>query len=249
MDIENICRSIKEGNSILQIASEHAVDRAKIYSLLNKNAVDINRLRLNYNYFSKIDSEDKAYWLGFIYADGCILEHKNRLFINLSIKDKEHLLMFAKTIESNIMPLVYDDRVALSIHNKKMIDDLILLGCIPKKSLILTFPNFIDKSLIHHFCRGYFDGDGCVNLANKEQKKAQLRISCVGTENFLHGMLREYGEQRKLRKTGTNKQASVFEIKGNNVATKFCNWIYQDATIYLKRKKDIFDSVMKQRSI
>lgn len=64
----------------------------------------------NKNYFEKIDSEDKAYFLGLLYADGCnstsATQNHASIVLNLQEGDKEILEKFMKYINSN-KPLLY----------------------------------------------------------------------------------------------------------------------------------------------
>jgi hypothetical protein len=169
----------------------------------------------NENYFTQIDTEEKAYWLGFLYADGYIepIYRKQKIkamraVIGLQEADRNHLEKFLIHIESNA-PITqnitilnhknyYSNRVR--INNTKMCKDLIKLGCVNNKSLILKFPNddIIPKHLIRHFIRGYFDGDGCVyykegekidNRNKKKYKYKRLMVSIVGTESFLNSLI------------------------------------------------------------
>mgnify|MGYP002625860766 CR=1 FL=1 len=71
----------------------------------------------------------------------------------------------------------WQDQYIFSVSSPKMKVDLIRLGAIPNKSLILEFPKDIPNDLIRHFVRGYFDGDGCIS-------KNEDRCSLVSTENF-----------------------------------------------------------------
>ena len=66
-----------------------------------------------------------------------------------------------------------------------MFNDLIKQGCVPNKSLILTFPNKyqVPKNLINHFIRGYFDGDGSIYEYSKTHAGS---ISFIGTESVLN---------------------------------------------------------------
>ena len=124
------------------------------------------RHTLNKNYFKNIDTEEKAYWLGFIAADGCVYKmSKNayRLQINLSAVDIGHLELFNDCIESDYIitqkKVNNSDTCILKISSKEFTDNLINLGITPNKSLIVQMPN-ISQDLIRHFIRGYFDGDG-----------------------------------------------------------------------------------------
>lgn len=124
---------------------------------------------INESYFRDIDDNHKAYWLGFIAADGNIYKH--RLGIELQQRDEDHLKNFLKDIESE-RPLYYRERnncksVSLYINNEIFTDNLIAQGIIPRKTSILKFPDNLDEKYYGDFIRGFFDGDGCYVFTNK----------------------------------------------------------------------------------
>ncbi len=140
----------------------------------------MSKYKYNKDYFKVIDTEEKAYWLGFLYADGCINElHKNgktcsmNLELTLAKVDKEHLEKFAKAIETNV-PIKqrisrYKGKEYVSnriiINSTKMCKDLCDLKCIPNKTYGIRFPdtNIVPKCFMKDFLRGFFDGDGCIH--------------------------------------------------------------------------------------
>ncbi|MDL2302602.1 LAGLIDADG family homing endonuclease, partial [Lachnospiraceae bacterium OttesenSCG-928-D06] len=144
----------------------------------------MNKYYYDEHYFQQIDSEHKAYWLGFLYADGHIepLRKGNkikayRIEIGLSAVDKSHLELFLHDIDSNA-PLTYKKTIIrdktyescrVRINNTNMCRDLISLGCVPQKSLTLTFPSeeLLPGNYVRHFIRGYFDGDGCISYTTR----------------------------------------------------------------------------------
>jgi hypothetical protein len=210
----------------------------------------------NYNYFDSIDTEEKAYWLGFIFADGNISKpykmvngkQKNgtyRLEVSLCSEDYEHLdklrvaLNIDKPLNVTKTNYAYSQRCRLYFQNKHMWSTLNSYGCTPQKSLTLRFPNpniFKDKKLIKHFIRGYVDGDGCLSFADKNRKEAQLQI--LGTEQFLtelqHWLPLEF-ENKIYSKEGANVKALVFNQKR---AFYVANYLYKDATLFLERKQN-----------
>ena len=150
------------------------IDRAKINYCLRKYVFDEN-------YFEKIDTPEKAYWLGFIMADGCVnirTENSKRLYIGLSNKDIQHLEKFKKDIKSDHNILVSDVTTnynigsnksivcSLTINSVKLCNDLIKYGVIPKKSGKEYISDLIPKEFIRDFIRGFFDGDGSAYYYN-----------------------------------------------------------------------------------
>lgn len=123
------------------------------------------------NYFEKIDTRDKAYFLGLLAADGSVVKTKttsSTISIELKICDRYILERFNQYANLNASMYVDDrdksERYALIIHSNKMMNDLAKYGIIPEKShKDSIFIPAIKPNLIPHFIRGYFDGDGIAN--------------------------------------------------------------------------------------
>lgn len=86
--------------SAAKIAKKYCINRKTIINHLKKEGFKINKHKstyfINENIFEKIDTEEKAYWLGFIYADGYVSTNTYAFGIELSIKDIDHLIKFKK---------------------------------------------------------------------------------------------------------------------------------------------------------
>lgn len=206
------------------------------------------------DYFHVIDTEEKAYWLGFLYADGCVFisnHHSYSLILELSSVDKEHIQKFKTAIASDtlIKETQRDNRhiSRLCIGNKELVCDLISHGCVPKKTLILDFPTIISQNLIRHFIRGYFDGDGCLSVKSyyhKQRKKDYLSYSwfILGTRDLLSGMINYL--PIKLDIVSVGKICRIRTQSLNNIKI-ILDYLYKDATIYLQRKYDKYIDYVK----
>ena len=188
--------------------------------------------------FEIIDSEEKAYWLGFLYADGYINTNKYEIELTLAEYDKEHLEKFKLFLNSNaeIKYRSKQNAYRICIQSKKIINDLIKLGCTQNKSLTLTFPTEeqVPKYLIHHFLRGYIDGDGSIGIYGK-----QARVTVIGTKAFLdeyEKIILKLLNRKKPNKRQHEGQAYSVMYNGNKQVKKIINFLYNDATIYLERK-------------
>lgn len=128
-----------------------------------EEAREILRTNVDDNYFSEINSE-VAYWLGFIYADGCITT-KNTLAIALAEKDKDHVFAFSKAIKIEKAPKFVKQTKAwrISIKSKQIVNDLIDIGVRVNKTYTGTPIPKIPQEYYNDFIRGYFDGDGCIS--------------------------------------------------------------------------------------
>lgn len=243
---------------------------AKIYRLLKENNITICKKRISKiltsndvklrtlseaatkyevvsDFFSTIDTEEKAYWLGFMYADGYVTGTKI-VGCKLSTKDEEHLIKLRNTL-SPTKPLYYDETsqgfgnntksVALILTNRNLFKDLVSKGCIQNKSKLLTFPNenIVPKELIHHFIRGYFDGDGSVTAGINPKGHIRILIGIVGTESFLSEIRKALSlEDTKYLYKYKNKDIHELKVGGTNVVKAIYNFLYKDATVFLERK-------------
>lgn len=250
VDIQDCINMYNSGNTCQQIGNKYNVSRQKISEILKENNVEVKRKDLIYideTLFDSIDNEEKAYWLGFMYADGNIDSNKKVIAVNLSEKDSDHLEKFRKFLKyDHELMHVFDGKhykCRLSVTNHYMWNTLNNYGCTPRKSLTVKFPNksiFKDESLIRHFIRGYWDGDGTLTWKDKEHTKAE--VGALGTEDFLNNM------QKFLpinsRKLFTKHKDGALECKGyqveDNTAFKLAFFLYENATIYMNRKYDVF---------
>lgn len=188
--------------------------------------------------FEKIDTEEKAYWLGFLYADGSVGSKEDKIELGLSKKDLKHIEKFRNfmNITNKISYRKNTKSYRISFRSIKCKQDLINKGCVPKKSLILKFPNEnqVPKELIKHFIRGYFDGDGWFTNTEK-----CFQIGIIGTENFIKGFLdtvENINKENKIFKVHRENGAKRYMFGSYNDVLNFLNWIYKDSKIYLDRK-------------
>lgn len=214
--------------------------KKKGYIIINKQ----NERGTKHSLFKNIDSEEKAYWLGFLFADGNVHSTTNQITICLKIADYSHLEKFKKFIGANNRIYINDKTKSCryQFFSKEMKLDLINLGCIPKKSLTLEFPTKIPKHLITYFIRGYFDGDGCLTYYKKSKSKiCDLVIPCIkilGTSDLLNGIKDNFsfnsGTIRKANIKGSDfcKEVGYYGINAIN----FLNNIYYNSNIHLERK-------------
>lgn len=212
--------------------------------------------KCNKDYFQTINTEDKAYWLGFIYADGCVTKNHRSLIINLSPTDIEHLNLFNQCIESTY-PIKYKDNgryVSLIISNKHFVEHLIDKGCVPHKSLVLQFPteNQVPSNLIRHFIRGYFDGDGCIHTKmrqhkNKPRPYLECEVNFLGTYDMLLNIIKHIPLLNiNIKEFGLIYK---FRICSKNKIVELLDYLYKDSHFYLPRKYIKYISDIKNYNI
>jgi len=229
--------------------AQHLPGHSKGTSKNRKHIFDLN-------YFETIDSEHKAYWLGFLYADGCVHE-KGVLTLALQKQDKEHIKKFKNSIGAHTVNLYYSTKTksyTLNICSVKIVNDLIKLGCIPNKSLVLKFPSFeqVPKYLISHFMRGYFDGDGCIYAS--ERNRHLQTFSVLGTPEFLdeyekillEGICRDNSNKRTSRNEWNIKTEQI-NYSGRLQINKIFQFLYKDATVFLERKYNKFNMLLSSQ--
>lgn len=195
--------------------------------------------------FEKIDTEEKAYWLGFLYADGAIDKIKHSIRLGLSERDKQTVEDF-KNFTGYTGPLYIDkytrpplnrSMYTCCIHSKKMTHDLIKNGAVPRKTFIITYPQTISSELDNHFIRGYFDGDGTIGN----------NFSLAGTYEFLEVVQEKLMVNCNLKKTKifqpTKQKIHILTYGGSRQKCRIREWLYKDATVFMQRKKDKFDTI------
>ncbi len=231
--------SYKELGAMLN-KTEGAI-RSKIHRLGLKKSI----YHCNYDYFERIDTEDKAYWLGFIYADGNVNNAITTLTINLKGGDSKHLAKFNKCLCGNFPVKIFDTNknnktysmCQILVYSTKMAQDLADKGAVPNKTKVIRFPS-LSYDLIRHFIRGYFDGDGSV--CERKHKKTQSDVSCsftCGSKVFLEE-LRNILFENNIKSYLVSKGDSChyLSLAGLKNPDVFFHYIYDDSTIYLDRK-------------
>lgn len=244
----DIVNYIKNNTTVVDVAKILNVPYYAVKNFMSKNNIRHKDFRFNHNFFENIDNEEKAYWLGFLMADGCVYKKQDHYILTLSLQvgDKSHIEKFHNAIESNRNIWHCYSKGHGSFNSQhwsdKMCGDLIKLGCTPRKSLTLEFPN-IKKELLHHFIRGYFDGDGCVSF--KSSNNIQIAFAC-GSLTFLEN-IKFYMELSPKIYHRPNSNCYTIVACGNKKVFNFYKKLYSNANIYLDRKKSIFDKFFNWR--
>lgn len=211
-------------------------------------------------FFESIDSEEKAYWLGFIFADGAIIPSKRTVSIGLAIKDKDHLVKFAHTLglktddvriyhgSSNYLESYEYCRLMLS--HKLMYDSLVSHGMTNRKSKDGSIP-IVELPLEAHLLRGIFDGDGSISVSYyKDTKKHRYSFSVTANRRAAvqyADVLLRHG----ISSVNVGKDHSHFRVRvsSRKAIQQVYKLFYRQATVYLERKYHVFkDAVIKSRN-
>jgi len=204
----------------------------------DKNIIKGCKYYIDQNFFKRIETQEQAYILGYIYSDGCVYGSNMKIVS----KDYEILERMTKIMSYTNQPYYNDglknDNKKIQITNQTIVSDLIKLGVVPNKSLILQWPTYnqVPKYLMSHFIRGIFDGDGTICKRNKRT----WTVGFIGTKEVLEGIKAEYGLISKLRQNPhaikNNKNTYTLHIENLRGCVDFLEYMYKDATIFLDRK-------------
>lgn len=252
-----------------EIANIYNSKRYQINYLLEKHGIQktISESRrkyyLNEQYFDEIDTPNKAYILGFLYADGYINLINNTIVLSLSYEDKDILEDIKAEIgcDKPLFENYYtnkEDRVerhmvSLILASKYMCESIQKWGLVPNKTFTIEFPDFLQDELVSHFIRGYFDGDGCACICKDSSKKIpgkRFITSIMSSYKFCIGMQKFLKEKQDInfnvshpsKKDIRNGLIRSFSNKEN---IKFMNYIYKDADLFMKRKYNKYKEFFK----
>ena len=207
-----------------------------------------------------VNNELDAYLLGFLYADGYITRlYKgvyNSVGVTLSVKDEAYLKIIACYFHSKITysyTSVNGNRykcVRFCKHDPSLVKVLINLGVIPHKTYEISdrIISSVPSNLIHHFIRGFFDGDGSIYQVEKKKCKASYGIGFVTFNRALLEHIQTILSKKcelpaKAIRMEKEKYARL-NYGGNVILDKIKKFLYSDATIFLERKKKLFDKVI-----
>lgn len=198
-----------------------------------------------------IDTQEKAYLLGLFYADGNVGLNQAQCRIELSLIDKDLIFHLKEMFPFFHVHYNGDSKIVLGNYCKFLKEDLISNGCLPRKSLDnrnnLHLPN-IDDSLVSHFIRGYFDGDGGCTI-NISKSKVQKRVYIYSASYTLLQEFESYMENKGIKFNFIirfGKKIPIYKSSPSTVSyQEYFNFLYKDSTLYLSRKKNKFKEILK----
>jgi len=240
--------SSREIGKLLNCSHRNVLNWLKKYNIKTRSRTEMQKGKartslFDTTYFKSIDSEDKAYFLGFLFADGCIVKN----CLKWTSKDLSAILSFMSNIKSKnkINYNKIQDEYRIGLGSVNMTKDLQKLNFCERKAYRMVFPK-IKKPLLSHFIRGYFDGDGCFYVQKSKTTKLPVYprlefYSCC--EGFLKSVNRIFDDIGHIRyKAPTH----VFTLGFNGKkALKIIKILYSDSNYYLLRKKQKLESYLK----
>ena len=220
-----------------------------------KSSLIHRKYNLDESFFSNIDTEEKSYWLGFLSGDGAITD-ENKIRLSLGNKDRKHLQKFKKAVKWTGKDYYHNDTDATEVNfcSLKIVNDLARYTITPNKTFTVKVPE-IRKSLEKHFIRGIFDADGCINRATRitRGKSDQIYISyggefsVEGNKEFILALQSRFIKLGLPRNSINYSEKTISRIRygGINQLRKIYNYLYGEAYIFLKRKKKLFEDILK----
>ena len=203
------------------------------------------------DYFKHCDSAEKAYWLGFLYADGYVDREGKYLKVQLKRTDENHLVKFCNIFSVDVKQgETFDARTQKTyrycycyIFDTHLVKHLDQYGIVTAKTF-LDAPGIYDTippDFLSHFIRGFFDGDGCVS----KRKNGETNFTLVGNKSFLERTQQIISVATSLPPVTMQpkKRIWAFAWGGNYQLVRLREWLYRDATVWLERKRDLFDSM------
>lgn len=235
-----------------KLATLYPVSAGFIKKLLKQHGVKLRtrsemstKLSKNESFFSIIDTEAKAYWLGFLYADGCVTRGR-LLTVSLNVRDIDRLRALSQEIYGFDNVKVYEkDMICcqFDVNSQRIYDDLVRLGCHERKTSTLRFPteDQVPSHLLPHFVRGFFDGDGCITSKKGPRGLARGSVSFVAPIAFCRGLSKWLKKEANMRLQicrfrHTDKVVQLSYHRCLDIV-RFYNLVFENATIYMPRKR------------
>lgn len=244
------------------------ISSTEVYRILKKNGHQTRNLitshkiyDLDFSFFKDIDTEEKAYILGLLFADGSHDSNIGRVVLVLQEQDKK-LLENINILLNNTRPLRKEVRKTpkgkintyyeLSFHDRGVSADLLKLGLIPNKTYNMCIPE-MPKELLRHFIRGFWDGDGNIYLGPRNKNFRSTSVAATSNKIFCEQLQQVIKEQTDLnfsvRKAHSNNSQIQQIAMSNKKVRNFLDYLYQDAHIYMDRKYQKYLEIVNWQDI
>lgn len=251
--------------SLTKIGEEFQVSRSVITRIIKENNIPIKTSNhiyyADYRKFQKIDTPEKAYWLGYIAADGCVFVRENNATIRISCaeKDAEHLKKFKEFMNSNVKIRTSVNTqgfsqdapttmYSIAFNSVDMAQDLINKNVVPNKSLILQPPNISEEFYLPYIL-GYFDGDGTIYKFNNN---TEYNIGFIGSYDIINWINKIINLNATLEQRRKDSQTYYIRCGGLQKPYNIIKPLYDSVNVHLDRKFLLFkelESVVLNRNI
>lgn len=249
-----ICNRYLGGESPEALGDEFGCNRNTIHAIVKRLGHDRRRdgrprtHRCDDSYFDRIDTQEKAYWLGFVAADGGVVG--NTVRVKLAAKDKEHLRRLRVSLGATNPVLDTVTKVNgepfaqsyLTITSKRLASGLASHGVVPNKSATLEWPEHLAPDLIRHYLRGYVDGDGGFYVYPDKARPERLPVFLC---TFICSPPFAAGARTYLAEAAGASRSRLIPESGGMVTVRYAGrpqvrsiyrLLYEAATLCLPRK-------------
>lgn len=244
-EIDKLKKEVSKGKTYDQL-EEVMEDRTKI-SIRNKcrrlnchaARSQTHRTKINHNFFNNINTEEKAYVLGWFVSDGYLkIKESSCYTFGIEITDVEMLKTIKNIMESehNIYERNNRNTYTFKAGSRTICKDLMKLGYTTNKSCEAIYPD-IDSSLDLPFIMGVFDGDGCVSIKNEKYLSAQID----GTKELLSEIKNKFKNIKGHIYTRNESRNTYRLIYFAERAEKFLSTLYDNCKYSLDRKREKFE--------
>ncbi len=267
---KEIVKMYQEGMSLRAIAGKFPISYGTARRLLQQKGVELRprleavnkaltRHNFNANYFDLIDTEEKAYWIGFIMADGNVSYRKGTTYYRFSMAlkttDIDHLVKLRATLNSTHKIYTRNTPIPrLNFSNEHFCKTLIKHGVVPRKSYKELVPPQMPDELLRHFWRGYFDGDGSLHLYKNNTRKDGSRqkswgFNLLGSRSLLESFVEWVWSQGflvrrpTLHPTRPNCKTLDLKLRRKSDIRNVTKAFYEGATVYLDRKMEKYQQL------
>ena len=238
-----------------KLSKKYNLSKATILRILKRNNIEAKNRRLvnnnlNINYFEKIDTEQKAYFLGFIFADGCVSNEE--LFIDINEKDIDILVKFKETINSQakISTRIKGNSIMsrVVIKNKIFTSHLSKYGIVENKTKRTNHLPYkiIPRDMWRHFLRGLIDGDGWIIKTERKRYHIGYVTQYETTaSDFIYIVNELIDDKWKNKIINRDSRYAVIQIQKYNQVKQLASVLYTNSNIYLDRKFQIAQEILK----
>lgn len=219
---QEIRKRYENGTSLIQLQKDYNIsyDRVKNITKNCSNVSTSKRLNpfLNENFFEEIDSDEKAYWLGWIISDGSITNQpdKSKFQLELTIKEEDEYILHLFEKDLGVKNKVYTSQKKykrFSLGSKKIVSDLKKLGITQNKTFLAQVPKF-NKKYNAAFIRGIFDGDGGFTHYKRASGQLCNELSFCGNKYIISWILKTLIEEiPNLKQNSITKEGSIKRIR------------------------------------
>lgn len=240
-------------SSVLYLSKKYNLSYDKLYRFLKLNTKIIsNRDRYskaNTSLFNEISSEEEAYWIGFLFADGNVYTKNGKSCISLSLIDMDHIDKFKSFIgvDNNIYK-TSNGSYTYQFSSFEICQNLKKYGIVDQKSKNGIIETNFDSKYLIHFWRGVIDGDGWVlikRFKSRNKIRIQPTIGICGTLDTCEKFINFLNKKNIKFNSKIRDHKSIKKIQfSDKVAISIIELLYKESNIHLNRKKDISTKIL-----